>query len=202
MSLFENVKHTIDGMGQVELSGIKLESADARLLDVGSLDFSKHIAMQPAAIAFFGAMKKEATRRQAILKRSYDRWQKKRWAMSKAAVLSGSTAQYKPTLADIESRFIIDNEAEIEEWDKKMDKVQEESDTLDSWYEAWRQKSFSLREFSSIDEDERWNAGSSMGGGPESHNGGGHGGNFLDSNKIREVKDIINRRRQQSQRSS
>lgn len=202
MGLFENVKTTIDNMGQIELSGIKLESADAKLLDVGSLDLDKHVAMQPSAIAYYGAMKKEASRRLTMLKRSQDRWEKRQWAMAKAAVLSGSTAQYKPTLADIEARFITDNEPEIEKWDKQLDKAQEEVDTLESWYEGWRQKSFSLREHVSIDEDERWNAGSSMGGGDgtgnRSNGPGGSGGERkpLSSDKIREVRDIMRRRKE------
>lgn len=198
MGLVENVKATIDGMGQVELSGIKLESADVRLLDVGSLDLDRHVAMQPSAIAYYGSMKKEASRRLAMLKRGYDRWKQKQWALAKAAVLSGTTAQWKPTLADIESRFIADNERQIEEWDAKVDKAQEESDTLESWYDAWRQKSFSLREHVSIDEDERWNAGSSMGGGDGTSNGGGgrYEGKPLSSDKLREVRDIMRRRRE------
>jgi len=141
MGLFENVKSSIDGIGQVELSGIKLESADSRLLDVGTLDLDKHVAMQPSAIAYFGAMKKEAARRLDMLKRNKDRWEKKCWALAKAAVLSGTTVAWKPTLADIEARFITDNEREIEAWDTKMDRAQEELDTLDAWYEGWRQKS-------------------------------------------------------------
>ena len=188
MSLADNVKTAIDGMGQVELSGIKLESADVRLLDVGSLNLDQHVAMQPAAIAYYGAMRKEAMRRLTMLKRGYERWEKKTWALAKAAVLSGTTAQWKPTLADIESRFIADNENDIENWEKKVDKAQEEADTLESWYEAWRQKSFSLRDHVSIDEDERFNTGTSMRRGDQD-------GKPLSSATISNIRDIMNRRR-------
>jgi len=199
MGLFENVKNTIDGMGQVELSGIKLESADMRLLDVGSLDLDKHVAMQPSAISYYGAMKKESIRRMAMLKRGFERWEKKQYALAKAAVMSGSTAGWKPTIADIESRYISDNERQLEEWDAKLDKAQEEMDTLDSWYEGWRQKSFALAQHASIDEDERWNSSSSMvgsakeGGGKRSENPVTE--KLLSSEKIREVRDIMRRRK-------
>jgi hypothetical protein len=199
MALCDNVKVTIDGMGQVELSGIKLESADPRLLDVGSLDLNRHVAMQPSAIAFFGAMKKEASRRLDMLKRGKDRWEKKQWALAKAAVLSGTTAQWKPTLADIEARFITDNEPQIEIWDTKLDKAQEEVDTLDAWYEGWRQKSFALQQSVSIEEDEWRTAGSSMKGGGANGNGhsvsNGIGEKPLSSEKLREVRDIMRRRK-------
>lgn len=201
MGLFENVRTSIDGMGQVELSGIKLESADSRLLDVGSLDLDKHVAMQPSAIAYFGAMKKEAARRLDMLKRNKDRWEKKQWALAKAAVISGTTAQWKPTLADIEARFITDNERQIEDWDVKMDKAQEELDTLEAWYEGWRQKSFALTSHVSIDEDERRSGSGSMKGGDNNGNGnspirsGGIGEKLLPSDKLREIRDIMKRRR-------
>ena len=189
MGLLENVRQTVESLGQVELSGIKLESAKSELLDVGQLDLDKHVAMQPSAIVYYGAMKKEASRRLAALKRSFDRWEKKKYALAKAAVLSGSTQTFKPTVADIESRYITDNERELDDWDKKVDKAQEEADTLESWYEGWRQKSFSLREHVSIDEDERWNTNSSM-------KGGEGGGERMPSGKIAEVREIMRRRKE------
>ena len=194
MGLFENVKQAIDGMGQVELSGIKLESADARLLDPGSLDLDRHVAMQPSAIAYYGAMKKEAGRRLASEKRLFDRWQKNHWAMAKESLNTP-----KPTLADIEAKYIADNEEALKEWDARLDKVQEEADTLESWYDAWRQKSFSLRESVSIDEDERFNSSSSAGGGgvsPFSGTSANHGDKLLSSDKIREVREMMRRRRE------
>ena len=195
MGLIENVKKSIDGMGQVELSGIKLESANVNLLNVDSLNLDQHVAMQPSAIAYYGAMKMEANRRLVMLKRSYDRWEKKQWALAKAAVLSGTTAQWKPTLADIEARFISDNEPEIEEREKRLDKAQEEADTLDSWYEAWRQKSFTLRDHVSIDEDERYNTESSIVGHGSSAKTGNQNVKPLSSEKIDEVREFMKKRR-------
>ncbi len=206
MSLIENVKNAIDGMGQVDLSGIKLESADVRLLDVGSMDLDRHVAMQPAAIAYFGAMKKEANRRLAMLKRNYERWKQKQWAVAKISVLSGSTAQWKPTQADIESRFVADNEIEIERQEKQIDKAQEEADTLDSWYEAWRQKSFALQEHISITNDERWNSKTSITGEEGKDFGRGSGDSEpgrgeqherlpLSSARVQAVRDMMEKRR-------
>lgn len=190
MALVQNVRASIDALGQVELSGIKLEAADGKLLDVGSLDLDRHVAMQPSAIAYYGAMKKEAERNLAMLKRSKDRWEKKQWALAKAAVLSGTTAQWKPTLADIEARFITDNELELEAREKNIDKAQEELDTLDSWYEAWRQKSFALQQHVAIDSDERWNSNSTV-----TDRGESNGGKLLNSEKLREVRSIMSKRR-------
>lgn len=185
MALVQNIKKSIGDIGQIELSGIKLESAEAKLLDVGSLDLDRHVAMQPAAIAYYGSMLKEAERNLAMLKRSKDRWEKKQWALAKAAVLSGTTAQWKPTLADIEARFITDNEMELEAKEKVIDRAQDDADTLSSWYEAWRQKSFALQQHVKIDSDETWNSSGSM------MEKGEQGGN----EKIREVRELMRRRR-------
>jgi hypothetical protein len=188
MSLFEKVKGAINSMGQIELSGIRLEDASPRLLDIGDLDLDRHVAMQPSAVAYYGAMKKEADRTLAFLKRGFNRWEKKKWAMAKAAVLSGTTAGWKPTIADIESRFIADNEPELEEWDKKLDTAQEQSDTLDAWYEAWRQKSFALHDHASVAEDSRWNSSSSISKPSQGR-----------SDKLEMVRGLIRRRKQESQ---
>jgi hypothetical protein len=186
MSLVNNVRTTIDAFGQADLSGVKLESADARLLDVGSLDLDRHVAMQPSAIAYYGSMLKEASRRLASLKKFKDRWENKKWALAKAAVLSGSTQTYKPTLKDIEVRFIVDNEHDIEDWEKKIEDAQEEVDTLESWYEAWKQKSFALKDHVSIDNSENYNGNSSMKGGIRSEGMEGLGNNAEQLRKVRE----------------
>jgi len=161
MSVVENIQNTMNGLGQTELSGISLESCEAKLLDVGEYDLDRHVAVQPAAIAYFGSLKKEASRRVGTLKKAYERWQKKMYSQAKVAALSG-TQTSKPTVADIEARYIVDNETEIVKWEKQIQKAQMEYDTLDSWYEAWRQKSFSIREFVQVDEDERFNSNSSI----------------------------------------
>ena len=162
MGLIDNVRSSIDSMGQVEMSGVKLETADVRLLDVGSLDLNQHVAMQPSAIAYYGAMKAEAVRNLASLKRAFERWEKKQYAMAKAAVTSGTAQGYKPTVADIESRYIVDNETALESWDKKIDKAREDVDTLEAWYDAWRQKSFALQQHVSVEKDERYSGGGSV----------------------------------------
>ena len=147
----ERIAETCDNLGQVELAGIKLEEADPRLLDVSQLSFDQHVAMQPAAIAYFGVLRKEAARRLGRMEKAYDRWEKKQWAKAKAAFASGAA---KTTVDDIKARFVVDNEPDIEKWEDDIEKLQREKDTLDEWYEAWRQKSYSIREFADIEGDE------------------------------------------------
>jgi hypothetical protein len=155
----EHVADACESMGDVELAGIRLETADPRLLDVTHMDLDRHVAMQPSAMAYYGSLLKDASRRLSALKRAYERWEKKKYAEAKASLAAGTG---KTTVADIEARFIVDNEPEIEKWDKQLDKLQFEYDTMSVWFEAWRQKSFAIREHANITEDERWNSSPSM----------------------------------------
>jgi len=158
--VIDRIADSCQDMGEVDLAGITLESADPRLLDVSQMDLDRHVAMQPAAMAYYGSLLKDSSRRLAAYKRAHDRWEKKKYAEAKASLASGTGKS--ATVADIEARFIIDNESEIEKREKQLDKLQYEYDTLNVWFEAWRQKSFSITQHAGITEDERWNTRSSL----------------------------------------
>lgn len=153
MLLVNNIKKSVDEIGSIDLCGINLESADPKLLDVTYGDLNLHVAMQPAAIAYYGTLLKDSARRVNEAKRQFERWSKKKYLEAKASLVAGSS---KATVQDIEVRFTVDNEKELEEWDKLLDRLQEEYDTLNMWYEAWKQKSYSIQQQSSITEAERY----------------------------------------------
>jgi len=202
MTVIQNIVTTCEGLGDVELSGTKLESAQRDLLNISWGDLDQHVAMQPAAMAYFGALKKEAKRSLDAIKRAHDRWEKKKYAEARVAVESGTKAVSSIKVEDVKARFIIDNEDEIEKWDERLDKAQLEYDTLDVWMEAWKQKSFSMREYVSIDEDERFSGSSSMtteekGGGERRTRGGKR--KELSEDKISKVREVMRRRRQRQE---
>ena len=157
----EKIINSCVRLGGFELGNFKLEDGDPTLLNVSEFNLDVHVAMQPAAIAYYGSLKKQAMRRLATVEREHDRWQKKKYAEAKASLGVGTG---KTTVADIKSRLIIDNEVEIKQWEDRLDKAQLEFDTLDVWFEAWRQKGFSIREYAGIEEAERFNTSSSING--------------------------------------
>lgn len=187
-TVVKNIQETCANLGMVELSGIKLETADKSLLDVTQFSLDVHVAMQPAAIAYFGSQKKDAQRRLDAIERSYDRWQKRKYSQAKSAVEAAMGGAKGIRVGDIESRYVIDNETEIEQWEERIDQAREESDTLDVWYEAWKQKSFSIREFASIEEDERFNTNSSIGSQPDT---------TKEMTKIEKVRAMMQKKRLQ-----
>ena len=183
-----NISETCVKLGDVQLAGVKLETADAALLDVTKFTIDQHVAMQPAAIAYYGTLKKEAARKLAVLERQHDHWQKRMYALAKAAVESGTSNKSQIKVEDIKARFIVDNEAELDKREAQLDRAQMEYDTLDSWYEAWKQKSFSIRETVAIEEDERYNSSSSI-------NGAGNGQKPVTG--IEKVRELIRKRQAQ-----
>jgi hypothetical protein len=190
---------TLDSLGTVEMSGIKLNKPTKDLLDLNWATLDVHVAMHPAAIAYYGAYKKEAMRNLATMKRAYDRWYKKMWTEAKVKACGGvgPSAQYKPTVNDIEARLIVDHEKELEDWDERLDRAQKHQDDLDSWFEAWRQKSFAMRDHVALDEEDRWAAGGgSIKGAGGSGDGDGNGRPEINPDRMRRVKDIIRKRRE------
>ena len=159
-AVIQRIATTCEHLGELDLGGVKLETAEPGLLDVRHIDLDTHVAIQPSAIAYYGSLKKEASRRLASLHRDYDRWTKKKYAEAKASLVSGTG---KTTVADIESQFIINNENEIIRREDQIEKAQFEFDTLDVWFEAWRQKSFSIREHAEVEETERQNQNTFLG---------------------------------------
>ena len=196
MDVVDRITTACEEMGNLELSGIKLEEADPKLLDVSEMDFDRHVAMQPAAIAYYGSLLKEAGRNLAIMKRAFDRWERKMYAQAKAAM----AADKKATVDDVKARFVIDQEAELEKWDDRLDKLQATHDSLQSWYESWRTKSFSIHEYAGITADERWNSNPSMG----AHvlDGNDRREKIPSSDKIQRVRDIMKKRRETRQVSA
>jgi hypothetical protein len=149
----DNIADAVDTIGKKEVGGIQFETADPRLLDIRDGDFNDHVSMQPAAIAYYGMLKKTAVRNLECMKRAYERWQKKSYATAKQALAASGTP--KPTVNDIEAFILLNNEAQIEKFEKDIEQLQDQADTLDVWYAAWGQKSYSIREHGELLSDER-----------------------------------------------
>ncbi len=181
-----NILAACDKMGQKPLMGVSLESADPRFLDVTESTLDEHISIQPTAIAFFGNLRKLADRRLEQAKRKYERWQKVKFHEMKSLGVDGK----RITIAEVEASVLVKYASDIENFEKELDQLQEEYDTLDSWYEAWRQKSHTLREYAAIQVEEYNSSPHVM---RESANQNGE--------KLT-LKDIIRERRSESNRNT
>ena len=179
--VINNIENSCDSMGTIDLSGIKLESADPRLLDVGELDIDRHVAMQPSAMAYYGSLLKESGRSLGTYKKDTERWEKKQFAVAKANLTASSST--KPVKEEVEARFYVDNEKEIAHRDKTLDGLQKQYDLLSVWFEAWKQKGFSIKEYVDIGENERYSVNASL----KEKNVG----NAITLEKKKKIRDII-----------
>jgi len=177
----EGINQACEELRNKTLMGLSLEECSPCLLDVSEADLDEHVVVQPAAIAFYGLLLKMAKRNLDAAVRRYKRWEKKKYAESQAA-LAGNRP--KATKDDIAAKVVIDNEAEIERWETDIEALQEEVDALDAWYEAWRQKSYVLRQHADL-AGEELNVKSSLGTCEER--------DF--SERTRTVRDIMARKR-------
>jgi len=187
----KNIENTCNKLGEVKIGGFALESADASLLDASRYGLDEHVARQPAAIAYYGMFKKQAARQLDSMKSANERWRSKKYAEARVAVESGISNKASIKVEDVKARLVIDNEAEIERRESEIEKAQKAYDTIDVWYEAWKQKSFSMRELVGIEEDERHSSPSIM-----QTSGGEKSPTEL---KVDKMREIIRRRRMGSQ---
>jgi len=146
----QNIVACCDKLGKAKLLGIPLENADPRFLEIEEVsDISEHVRLQPAAITFFGMLKRNVSRRLSRRKMEYDYWKKAKYSEAK-----NSLGAKKPTIADVEAKMFADNEKSLKEWEDEIYALQEQVDALDAYYEGWRQKGFSLQQHAGIVADE------------------------------------------------
>jgi len=148
-----NIEDACDRAGEADITGVRLDVPGPELLDVRNGLFDEHVAMQPAAIAYYGVLKKTAARELQIAQREFEHWKKRKYQEARKGLEAQTTK--KVTIGDIEAYMFLQNEAQIREKESAIDKLQSQSDTMDTWYEAWRQKSYALREHGLTLSDER-----------------------------------------------
>jgi hypothetical protein len=146
----ERIAKCCDELGTSSLLGIPLENADPRFLDIREANLDEHVAVQPAAIAFFGSLKKDAMRQLDKDKREYEKWKMEKYAEAKRALKQ----EGRVTIADIEAKMVADNRNEVDGWEEQIRASQENVDVLDVYYEAWKQKAFCLNQYAELTSDE------------------------------------------------
>jgi len=161
-TVIQNIQETCDGLGMVDLAGIKLETANKDLLDVTKFTIDQHVAMQPAAIAYFGSMKSMAQRILEGLKFDFELWEVRKKFEARIVMEKTNGGPKGIRMGDIEAQYVVDNEPEIRSRREVISVAQKQSDDLTAFYEAFKQKSFSIREYAGIEEDERFNNNTSM----------------------------------------
>tara|TARA_R110000824_G_scaffold251311_2_gene439988 strand:- start:704 stop:1267 length:564 start_codon:yes stop_codon:yes gene_type:complete len=156
--IIENLKTSYRSLANFELSDIKLQEANSRLLDLSDLDLDQHIAMHSPAIAYYGSLYKQAARNLRKLKHEYEKWEKKAYHRARANFKIDNPS-HKPTLDDIRSQIVVDNEGEMGEFDDRIDQAQFYVDLLEIWFEAWKTKGFYIKLYAGVMDEEKFSSG-------------------------------------------
>jgi hypothetical protein len=152
----DDIASACEMCGEFSIGGIRFDAPSARLLDSSDANLSEHVAMQPAAIAFYGTKLKEATRVLAAITREKSLNEKKWHAKAKVLCMQSNA---KPTISDIEAYIAINFELDQLKMNEKLDRAQATVDQLTVWYDAWKQKGYGLKGYVAVTEDERYTSG-------------------------------------------
>jgi len=196
--LTNNIQAMLDEAGNIEVGGVNLESCDVKLLLIDSDSIDRHVVIQPAAIAWAGMNKKEAARQLEAIEQAKDRWEKLEYAKARVVLESRFANKSAIKVEDIKAEMVKLNEVKVIEWEERVAEAHRKHDLLSEYYEAWRQKSFTIREFVSIDEEERFSGSGSITKGD--NRGGPRRDIVIDSAKTARIKAIIRKSHGQSAR--
>ena len=117
------------------------------MLRITTDDLEEHLAMQPAAIAYYGHLYKKAERDYADLKKVYEiRW--KEMYADCARALSANAK--KTTINDVESAIYAKYKAEIDALNARLSNQKAVLDNLEVFYDGWKQKGFIMNSYAQL----------------------------------------------------
>ena len=127
--------------GKTKMGGIDFENVSFDMLIVNDENLEEHLTKQPAAIAYFGFLYKQAERNYDDIKKVYElRW--KEMYSQCASELATSTEKKKSTINDIEALVYGKHKTELEQLNSRIMERRAEKDNLEVFYDAWKQKGF------------------------------------------------------------
>jgi len=146
------ISSSCEGLGKKQINGNNLDVVDSDFLDARCGSLHEHIAMQPSLIAYFGMKKKEAERNLRTAKERYDMFLKEAYAGVKSQSRNDTK---KLTVDEIKSNICIIYKNEHNTHIRNIEEAQEVFDTFDVYYDAIKQKGYTIKEMIAIDIDER-----------------------------------------------
>jgi len=147
LDIFANIDEACKKFGDYSIMDCSLQSADNRLLDVREGSLHDHVAIQPGAIAYFGSLRRQAARYVEQVERELSKFEKVMSAQARAELKAKGE---KATIAEVESFYIEKNQDKISELEERLDQARNQLDLTEVWYDAWKTKGFSLKEYAAL----------------------------------------------------
>lgn len=135
----------------VDVCGMKLEDFDSSALIVTEENFLEHLQKQSAGTAYYGMIFKNL--KQELNKLNNERDRKLSECMDRAMLSlqkQSSKSSSRPTLREAETMALMVNSKIFEELDKNISEIEEQCNSVEQYYEAWKQKSYTLNNISNL----------------------------------------------------
>lgn len=144
-----NYEQLLSGGHSMVIDGINFDAPNLSILTVTEENFEEHLSKQAAGLAYFGAMFKSAKDEYEDCCRAYEA----RWAEMYTHctnIMNKTEKGNKFVIKDIEAMARSKYSDEINTWKQKMDKLREHMNVAEMFYDAWKQKSFVLNNFTAM----------------------------------------------------
>ena len=123
------------------------EDPDMSILTVTEENFEEHLVKQPAAIAYFGFLMKEAAREYEQLNKAFEYRYSEMYGDCANVLSKGKD---KMTIKSVEAMILSKYQTELEDWNKRLAVKREKKDNFEIFYESWKQKGYTLNNFKDL----------------------------------------------------
>lgn len=135
----------------VDVCGFKLEDFDHKALIITEENFVEHLQKQSAGTAYYGTLFKSL--KQELNKIISEKMKKLSECTDRAMLClqkQSSKSSSKPTIREAETMALMANSKLFEDYDNKIYELEEKCNFVEQYYQAWKQKSFTLNNMTSL----------------------------------------------------
>lgn len=131
----------------ITANGIRLDEPDYSMLTVDEESFLEHLKVQAAGLAYYSSLAKAAARALEDLERRY-RYRYNEMYAECADIQSRATGRVNAR--EVEALMRSKYESELDRWDASISEAKAKKDGVESFYEGWKAKGFSLNSMTSL----------------------------------------------------
>lgn len=108
--------------------------------------YLEHLKVQSAGLAYYGTLSKEADRNLEDAERKFKVRYNEMYAECSDTLFRVGRKQVKDVEAMVQTKY----EAELKQWEDKIAELKKQKDGINTFYDAWKAKGFSLNAMTSM----------------------------------------------------
>ena len=129
---------------KIQLNDINFDEVNFQNLMVNTQDgsFLQHLQKQPAGVAYYGMLHKQAKQELKRLQKQRDSYLKNKASLSMLTLQKATTG--KVTKYEAEDMALMSYKEVFDKYNQQIEELTEQTDILQEYYLAWKQKGFTL----------------------------------------------------------